>query len=36
MTGTPSGVSATVPGDKLECSVEGIGTLSVTIGPALK
>jgi fumarylpyruvate hydrolase len=36
MTGTPSGVSATVAGDKLECSVEGIGTLSVTIGPALK
>jgi fumarylpyruvate hydrolase len=36
MTGTPSGVSATVAGDKLECSVEGIGTCTVTIGPALK
>jgi fumarylpyruvate hydrolase len=36
MTGTPSGVAATVPGDKLECEVEGIGKLAVTIGPALK
>ena len=36
MTGTPAGVAACVPGDKLECTVEGIGTLSVTIGPALK
>jgi fumarylpyruvate hydrolase len=36
MTGTPSGVAATVSGDKLECEVEGIGKLAVTIGPALK
>jgi fumarylpyruvate hydrolase len=36
MTGTPSGVAATVAGDKLECEVEGIGKLAVTIGPALK
>src|SRR3984893_18657408 len=36
MTGTPSGVAATVAGDKLECEVEGVGKLSVTVGPALK
>src|SRR6201984_554904 len=36
MTGTPSGVAATVPGDKLECEVEGVGKLTVTMGPALK
>jgi fumarylpyruvate hydrolase len=35
-TGTPSGVSATVPGDRLECEVEGVGTLTVTMGPPLK
>ena len=33
MTGTPSGVAATVAGDKLECEIEGVGTLTVTIGP---
>jgi fumarylpyruvate hydrolase len=31
MTGTPSGVAATVPGDKLECEIAGVGTLTVTI-----
>ncbi len=36
MTGTPSGVAATVPGDRLECEIERVGTLTVTIGPALK
>ena len=36
MTGTPSGVAATVAGDKLECEVEGIGSLTVTIGQPLK
>jgi fumarylpyruvate hydrolase len=36
MTGTPSGVAATVPGDKLECEVAGVGTLTVTIGQPLK
>ncbi|HWS10778.1 MAG TPA: fumarylacetoacetate hydrolase family protein [Xanthobacteraceae bacterium] len=36
MTGTPSGVAATVAGDKIECEVEGVGTLNVTIGPPLK
>ena len=34
MTGTPSGVAATLPGDKLECEIEGVGSLTVTIGPA--
>jgi fumarylpyruvate hydrolase len=33
MTGTPSGVAATVPGDKLQCEIEGVGTLTVTIAP---
>jgi fumarylpyruvate hydrolase len=33
MTGTPSGVAATVPGDKLECEIESVGRLTVTIGP---
>ena len=36
MTGTPSGVAACVAGDKLECEVEGVGTLTVTIGAPLK
>jgi fumarylpyruvate hydrolase len=36
MTGTPAGVAATVPGDKLECDIEGVGTLTVTIGPPAK
>jgi fumarylpyruvate hydrolase len=36
MTGTPSGVDATVAGDKIECEVEGVGKLTVTIGPPLK
>ncbi len=36
MTGTPAGVAATVAGDKLECEIAGVGTLTVTIGPPLK
>jgi len=36
MTGTPSGVAATVAGDKLECEIEGVGQLTVTIGAPLK
>jgi 2-keto-4-pentenoate hydratase/2-oxohepta-3-ene-1,7-dioic acid hydratase in catechol pathway len=36
MTGTPSGVAATVAGDKLECEIEGVGKLTVTIGPPAK
>jgi fumarylpyruvate hydrolase len=35
MTGTPSGVAATVAGDKIECEIEAVGTLRVTIGPPL-
>jgi fumarylpyruvate hydrolase len=35
MTGTPSGVAATVAGDKIECEVEGVGTLNVSIGKPL-
>jgi len=34
-TGTPSGVAATVAGDRLECEVEGVGKLTVTMGPPL-
>ncbi|WP_315812996.1 fumarylacetoacetate hydrolase family protein [Bradyrhizobium sp. SZCCHNR2028] len=34
MTGTPAGVAAIVPGDKIECGVDGVGTLKVSIGPA--
>src|SRR5438067_12727723 len=33
MTGTPSGVAATVAGDKIECEIEGVGRLTVTIAP---
>jgi fumarylpyruvate hydrolase len=36
MTGTPAGVAATVAGDKIECEVEGVGKLSVTIGQPKK
>jgi len=36
MTGTPAGVAAAVPGDKLECDIEGVGKLTVTIGPPAK
>ena len=35
MTGTPSGVAATVAGDRIECEVEGVGKLAVTIGQPL-
>ena len=35
MTGTPAGVSALQPGHKIDCKVEGVGTVSVTIGPKL-
>ena len=31
--GTPEGVSAVVPGDRLEAEIEGLGTLTITIGP---
>ena len=36
MTGTPAGVAATVAGDTLECEIEGVGTLTVKMGPLLK
>jgi fumarylpyruvate hydrolase len=36
MTGTPAGVAATVAGDKLECEIEKVGKLTVTIGQPLK
>jgi fumarylpyruvate hydrolase len=36
MTGTPSGVAATVAGDKLECEIDSVGKLAVTIGPPAK
>ncbi|ABD06305.1 Fumarylacetoacetate (FAA) hydrolase [Rhodopseudomonas palustris HaA2] len=32
MTGTPAGVAALVPGDEVDCGIDGIGTLRVTIG----
>jgi fumarylpyruvate hydrolase len=32
MTGTPAGVSQLHPGDKIECGVDGVGTLKVAIG----
>lgn len=34
MTGTPAGVGPVVAGDRVECGIDGIGTLSVTIGKA--
>jgi fumarylpyruvate hydrolase len=36
MTGTPSGVGATVAGDKLECEIERVGTLAITIGKPVR
>lgn len=32
LTGTPAGVAALQPGDKIECGIDGIGTLKVAIG----
>jgi fumarylpyruvate hydrolase len=32
-TGTPAGVGAVEPGDRLEGAVEGLGTVRFTIGP---
>ena len=31
-TGTPEGVGAVKPGDRLEGSIEGVGTIAVTVG----
>ena len=36
MTGTPSGVGATVAGDRLEGEIAGVGKLTVTMGPPAK
>ena len=33
LTGTPEGVSAVLPGDLLEGSIEGAGTISLKIEP---
>jgi fumarylpyruvate hydrolase len=33
-TGTPAGVGAVEPGDRVECSIEGVGELAFSIGPA--
>jgi fumarylpyruvate hydrolase len=33
-TGTPAGVGPVAPGDRLDCAIEGVGTLAVTIGAA--
>jgi fumarylpyruvate hydrolase len=35
-TGTPSGVGAVAEGEKMECEVEGVGRLTIIIGPRLK
>jgi fumarylpyruvate hydrolase len=32
-TGTPSGVGPVAEGEKMECDVEGVGRLTITIGP---
>jgi fumarylpyruvate hydrolase len=32
MTGTPAGVAALSPGDRIECGVDGVGSLKITIG----
>ncbi len=33
-TGTPAGVGPVRPGERLEGNVEGVGTLTVTVGEA--
>jgi fumarylpyruvate hydrolase len=33
-TGTPAGVGPVVPGDKIECAIDGLGTLRIGVGPA--
>ena len=33
-TGTPAGVGPVAPGDKLECAIQGVGALAVSIGAA--
>lgn len=33
-TGTPAGVGPVVPGDRIECAIDGLGTLRIAVGPA--
>ncbi|MGE0060780.1 MAG: fumarylacetoacetate hydrolase family protein [Xanthobacteraceae bacterium] len=33
-TGTPAGVGPVVPGDKIECVIDGLGALRIAVGPA--
>lgn len=33
LTGTPAGVGPVVPGDRIECAIDGLGTLRISIGP---
>lgn len=33
-TGTPAGVGPVVPGDKIECAIDGLGTMRIGVGPA--
>jgi fumarylpyruvate hydrolase len=33
-TGTPAGVGPVVPGDRIECTIEGLGALRIAVGPA--
>src|SRR5262245_36837132 len=35
LTGTPAGVGALIPGDVVECSILGLGTLEICIGAKL-
>lgn len=35
MTGTPAGVGAIVPGDEVTGGIDGLGTIAITIGPAV-
>jgi fumarylpyruvate hydrolase len=33
-TGTPEGVGAVLAGDQIEGQIEGVGSVSLTVGPA--
>ena len=34
MTGTPAGVGAVVPGDRLEGRIDGLAPVTLSVGPA--
>lgn len=36
LTGTPAGVGPIVPGDRIECAIEKLGTFQISIGPGLQ